>query len=77
MNHALDNTLQHLQRGEALVSSGVEGLFRTWQASTNVIGRLCAGGAERWQAAIRQFQAPVDLAQILRERSFLRTPSTP
>jgi hypothetical protein len=77
MNHALDSTLQQLPLGEALIASGVEGLFHTWQASTEVIGKLCAGGAERWQAAIRQFQAPVNLADILRARTFLRTLSSP
>ena len=70
MNQPLDSTLQHLHLGEALITSGVEGLFHTWQASTEVIGKLCAGGAERWKAAIRQFQAPVNLADILRARTF-------
>jgi hypothetical protein len=73
MNHALDNTLQHSQLGEALMASGVDGLFQGWQASTDVIGKLCTGGAERWQAAVRQMQAPVNLADILRARTFLWT----
>jgi len=77
VNHAFDSTLQHLHLGEALIASGVEGLYHTWQASTDIIGKLCAGGAERWQAAIRQFQAPVNLADILRARTFLRTPASP
>jgi hypothetical protein len=71
MNHALHNPLDELHLGETLLASGVEKLFQSWQASSEVIGKLCAGGAERWQAAIRQMQAPVDLADILRARTFL------
>ncbi len=74
MNHSLDNPFDQLQLGEALLASGVEKLFQSWQASSEVIGKLCAGGAERWQAAIRQMQAPVDLAEILRARTFLHRP---
>jgi hypothetical protein len=70
MNHWLENTLQRLQLGETLIAGGVEGLFHGWQASTEVIGKLCTGSADRWQAAVRQIQAPVNLAEILRARTF-------
>jgi hypothetical protein len=68
MNDVLYNTLQHLQRGDALVASGVNALIHSWQASAEVIGKLCTGDGERWQAAIRQIQAPANLAEILRAR---------
>jgi hypothetical protein len=69
MNRWIDNTLEHLRIGEALISDGVDELIHGWQqASTNVIGKLCTG-AERWQAAIRQIQAPVNFADILRART--------
>jgi len=68
MNHWLEKTWQHLQVGEALIADGVEGLFRGWQASAEVIGKLCTG-ADRWQAVIRQMQSPVNLADILRART--------
>jgi hypothetical protein len=68
MNNVLYNTLQHLQRGDALVAGGVNALILSWQASADVIGKLCTGDGERWQAAIRQIQAPVNLAEILRAR---------
>jgi hypothetical protein len=73
MDHWLDNTLERLQLGETLIASGVDGLFQGWRASTDVIGKLCTGGAERWQAAVRQLQAPVkvNLAEILRARTFI------
>jgi hypothetical protein len=73
MNHWLDNTWRHLQIGEALITGGVEELVHGWQkASTDLVGKLCTGGAERWQAAIRQIQsAPVNLAEILRARALL------
>jgi hypothetical protein len=70
MSHWLENTLQHLHLGEALVAGGVDGLIHHgWQSSADVIGKLCTG-AERWQAAIRQIQAPANLAEILRARTF-------
>jgi hypothetical protein len=69
MHKTLYNTLQHLQRGDALITNGLNGLFQSWQASTEVIGKSCTGHAARWQAAIRQFQAPVNLADILRART--------
>jgi len=69
MNHWLDSTVRQLQLGETLRAGGLDGLFRGWQqASTNVIGKLCTG-AERWQAAIRQIQAPVNFADALRARA--------
>jgi hypothetical protein len=70
VNDVLYNTLQHLQRGDcdALIASSVTALIHSWQASADVIGKLCSGDAERWQAAIRQIQAPVNLAEILRAR---------
>jgi hypothetical protein len=73
MNHWVDNTWRHLHFGEALITGGVEELVHGWQkASTDLIGKLCTGGAERWQAAIRQIQAtPVNLAEILRARALL------
>jgi hypothetical protein len=75
MSHWLDNTLQHLQIGEALIAGGVEGLVHSWHApAAQVIDKLHAG-ADRWQAAIRQMQATVNatvnLVDILRSRTFL------
>ena len=65
MDHRLDNTWQRLLTGEALFASGVEGLAQGWKHSTEVIGKLWTGGADRWQRAIRQMQSPVNLAEIL------------
>jgi hypothetical protein len=69
----LDETRHTLQRGEALISSSVSALFRGWQQPAIlpaiVIDTLCTG-AERWQRAIRQIQAPKNLADILRARHF-------
>jgi hypothetical protein len=70
MNHALDNALRPLQLGEALITAGVDELYRRWQASASAIGRLCPA-AERWQAVLRQMQAPINLAEILRARTLL------
>jgi hypothetical protein len=70
MNRVLYHTLHHLQRGDALIASSVNGLIHSWQASADVIGKLCIGDAERWQAAIRQIQAPLNLAEILRARTY-------
>jgi hypothetical protein len=58
-----------------LLNTGVDELFRRWQASATAIGKLCAG-TERWQALIRQvqaplMQAPLNLAEILRARTIL------
>jgi hypothetical protein len=75
MSHWLDNTLQHLQVGEALIAGGVEGLIHSWHApAADMIGKLHAG-AERWQTAIRQMQATVtataNLVDILRARTLI------
>jgi hypothetical protein len=73
MSHWLDNTLQHLHVGEAMIAGGVEGLIHSWHApAADMIGKLSAG-AERWQAAIRQMQATatVNLVDILRARTLL------
>ena len=70
VSDALDNVLQQLQLGEELIADGIDVLFRHWQASATVIGRLCTG-AERWQAALRQIQAPMNLAEILRARTII------
>ncbi len=66
----LDNPLKPLQLGEALIQGSVEGLHRGWQASSAVIGKLCTG-TERWHAALKQIQAPMNLADILRARAVL------
>lgn len=72
MDNWLDQALRPLQIGESLLASGVDGLCQGWQASTDVIGKLCTGSAERWQRVIRQVQeAPVNLADILRARALL------
>lgn len=71
MTHWLDNPLQHLPMGEALIAGGVSTLWQGWHESAEVIGKLRTG-AERWQAAIRQIQVPVvNLAEILRARTLL------
>ncbi len=62
MNQFLDNSWQ-LKLGEA-----AESLSRGWQASTMVLGKIC-DGAERWQAAIRKIQAPVNFAEVVRARA--------
>ena len=67
----LDNALRQLQLGESLLAGGVDGLCHGWQASTDVIGKLCTGGAERWQMVIRQMRTTVNLADILRARTLL------
>ncbi len=69
MNHSLHNALRHLQLGESLLAGGVGGLRHGWQASTDVIGKLCTTSAERWQTVIRQMQTPVNVADILRARA--------
>jgi hypothetical protein len=75
MNNPFANAMHRLELGEELLNAGVDELFRRWQASATVIGKLCAG-TERWQALIRQMQAPLvqaplDLAEILRARTIL------
>jgi hypothetical protein len=69
MNDVLYNTLQHFQRRDDRIANGVKGLIQSWQASAEVIGKVCTGNAARWQAAIRQIQAPANLAEILRART--------
>jgi hypothetical protein len=68
MNSALHHVMDSLQAGEELIAAGVDELFRRWQASTHAVGRLCAG-PERWQAALREMQVTVSLAEILRART--------
>jgi hypothetical protein len=64
----LESTLRQFQLGEELIAGAAEGLIRGWQASAVVVGKL-RSEAGRWQAAIRQIQAPVNFADILRARS--------
>jgi len=59
MNEVLDKVLYDL---DALVGH--------WQESATAIGKWCSG-TERWQAALRQIHAPVNLAEILRSRTIL------
>ena len=68
MNHALNNVLLPLQLGEELIADGIDVLVRRWQTSATV--KLCTG-AERWQAALRQIQAPMNLADIFRSRTII------
>jgi hypothetical protein len=70
MSKTLENAMHPLQLGEELIAAGVDELFRRWQASANAIGKFCTG-SERWQAAFRQMQAPINLAEILRARTIL------
>ena len=68
MGHPFDQVLHQLHIGEELLACGVDQLFRSWQASATVIGKLCTE-TDRWQAVIRQMQTPVNLADILRART--------
>jgi hypothetical protein len=70
MSHTYENVMQELQLGEELTAAAVDELVGRWQASVTVIGKLCAE-TDRWQAALRQMQAPapINLADILRARS--------
>jgi hypothetical protein len=75
MNNWLENARKQIEQGEALIQMGgelitssVAALFRDWQNPSIVIDKLCTG-AERWQAAIRQMQAPINVADILRSRT--------
>jgi hypothetical protein len=70
MNSALDNVLQQFQLGEELIADGIDVLVRRWQASTTAVSQLCTG-TERWQAALRQMQTQVNLAEIFRSRTIL------
>jgi hypothetical protein len=75
MDNWLEHARKHIEQGEALIQMGedlitssVAALFRDWQNPAIVIDKLCTG-AERWQAAIRQMKAPLNLADILRSRT--------
>jgi hypothetical protein len=70
MNHRRENTWQPMQIGEALIAGGVDGLFRGWQASAEVIGKVRTE-ANRWQEVIRQMHSSVNFADILRARALL------
>ena len=68
MGHTFENVPHQAQLGEELIAAAVDELFRRWQASVTVIGKLCKE-TDRWQAVIRQMQTPVNLADILRART--------
>jgi hypothetical protein len=68
MSHTYENVMHQLQLGEELIAAAVDELFGRWQASVTVIGKLCTE-TDRWQAVIRQMQAPVNLADVLRARA--------
>lgn len=68
MKRALQNVMRPLEFGEELIAAGVDELFRRWRTSATVIGNLCTE-CERWNAALGRIQAPVSLADILRERT--------
>jgi hypothetical protein len=70
MRHVLNNVWNPLQLGEELISDGIDVVVRHWQASATVIGKMCTG-TERWQATLRQIQAPMNLAEILRNRTII------
>jgi hypothetical protein len=70
MIHSLEKTLGQFQVGEELLAEAVDVLVRGWNASSVVVGKLRTG-ADRWQAAIREIQAPVNLAEILRAKTLL------
>jgi 2-succinyl-5-enolpyruvyl-6-hydroxy-3-cyclohexene-1-carboxylate synthase len=75
MDKWLETARKHIEQGEALIQMGEElitssvaALLRDWQTPSIVIDKLFTG-AERWQAAIRQMQAPINVADILRSRT--------
>jgi hypothetical protein len=69
MNHWLDDMLQQIPFGEARIVGGVEELLRHGRkAGTEAIGWL-RDGADRWHTVIRQVQATVNFADILRART--------
>jgi hypothetical protein len=71
MSHWFNDPRHGTEVGAALLAGSIEGLLSGWRApAADVIGKLCTG-AERWQAAIRQIQAPVNLADILRARTLI------
>jgi len=68
----MNNWLEHhplQQFGEALIAGSVESLYQGWKASADALGKLRDAGADRWQAAVRQMQTPINLADILRART--------
>ncbi|GAC1498363.1 MAG: hypothetical protein NVS1B6_04320 [Steroidobacteraceae bacterium] len=71
MSDPFDQVLHRLQIGEQLIACGVDQLFRSWQVSATVIGKLCTP-SDRWQALFHQMQAPVNLADVLRTRTPLQ-----
>ncbi|MEA3196123.1 MAG: hypothetical protein QOF32_175 [Gammaproteobacteria bacterium] len=70
MDYVQHNVWQQLKLGEELIADGIDVVVRRWQASASALGKLCASD-ERWQALLRQIQAPVNLAEILRNRTFI------
>ncbi len=69
MNHWLDDTLKQINFGEALIVGSVEELLHHGcKAGTEAISWL-RDGADRWHTVIRQVQATVNLADILRART--------
>jgi hypothetical protein len=69
MNHWLDDKLQHINFGEALIVGSVEGLLHHGRkAGTEAISWF-RDGADRWHTVIRQVQATVNLADVLRART--------
>jgi hypothetical protein len=69
MNHWLDDMLQQIPFGEARIVGSVEELLdHGRKAGTEAIGWL-RDGADRWHTMIRQVQATVNLADILRART--------
>ncbi|MDP9084099.1 MAG: hypothetical protein M3N50_10100 [Pseudomonadota bacterium] len=70
MINSLEKTLGQFQVGEELLADAVDALVRGWHASSVVVGKLRTE-AGRWQTAIRQVQAPVNLASILRARTLV------
>ena len=68
MSHTFENVLHQVQLGEELIAAAVDELIGRWQASVTVIGKLCKE-TDRWQAVIREMQAPINMADILRART--------
>jgi hypothetical protein len=69
MNNWLDDALQQIPFGDSLIAGSVgELLHHGRKAGTEAIGWL-RDGADRWHTVIRQVQATVNLADILRART--------
>jgi hypothetical protein len=72
VKHWFDSTRQQFQKGEAVIANGVSALLRGWThpaiLPAIVLDKLCTG-ADRWQRAVRETQAPLDMAAILRART--------